>query len=118
MEGLAPGTPYIKPEAPHLLPTGPPDLVTIPGREAEVQESKQVQAAMMAAIYSQSPWAAIMMAQQRERMQQQLHSTVPHPQAQASAPRPATFPPTLPAMPGLPGAQQILEQSRQQYTKL
>lgn len=122
MEGLSAATGYIKPELPHLVASGPPGLVAIPGREVEAQDSKQVQAAMMAAIYSQSPWAAIMMAQQRERMQQQLHTTVPHPAAQvshqASAPRgtlpPGAFPGTLPGMPGLPGAHQILEQSRQQ----
>ena len=130
---------YIKPELPQLVPSRPPSLLPIPGRgdprgepppptaeNSNSQDTKQVQAAMaMAAIYSQSPWAAIAMAQQRERLQQQMHATVPHPAAQAAAaaaagaPRslPPSLPMGLPGLPhiqGLPGAQQILEHSRQQ----
>ena len=131
---------YIKPELPQLVPSRPPGLLPIPGRgdprgepappapeSSSSQDTKQVQAAMaMAAIYSQSPWAAIAMAQQRERLQQQMHATVPHPAAQAAAAAaaggtPRSLPPNLtmglpglPHMQGLPGAQQILEHSRQQ----
>ena len=132
---------YIKPELPQLVPSRPPGLLPIPGRgdprgeppapptgeNSNSQDTKQVQAAMaMAAIYSQSPWAAIAMAQQRERLQQQMHATVPHPAAQAAG-APRSLPPSiggvpnlpmgLPGLPhiqGLPGAQQILEHSRQQ----
>ena len=131
---------YIKPELPQLVPSRPPSLLPIPGRgdprgepppptaeNSNSQDTKQVQAAMaMAAIYSQSPWAAIAMAQQRERLQQQMHATVPHPAAQAAG-APRSLPPSiggvpnlpmgLPGLPhiqGLPGAQQILEHSRQQ----
>ena len=69
---------YIKPELPQLVPSRPPSLLPIPGRgdprgepppptaeNSNSQDTKQVQAAMaMAAIYSQSPWAAIAMAAQ------------------------------------------------------
>lgn len=123
------GSPYIKSELPHLIPSCPPGLTPLPGREfrdtmPDSQDNKQVQAAMaMAAIYSQSPWAAMAaMAQQRERLQQ-LHATVPHPAAQAAAAMnaqrslshglPMGFP-GLSHMQGLPGAQQVLEHSRQQ----
>ena len=119
----------LKAELPHLIPSRPPGLMPIPRPDAmaESQDNKQVQAAMaMAAIYSQSPWAAMAaMAQQRERLQQ-LHATVPHPAAQAAAalgggglsPR---MPMGLQGMlasqhmaGGLPGAQQVMEHSRQQ----
>jgi hypothetical protein len=112
------GTLRVKAELPHLIPSRPPGLLPLPARDhapaPDSQDSKQVQAAMaMAAIYSQNPWAALAMAQQRA--QQQLHATVPHPPVAAG--HQGGLPPGLglPGLPGLSPAQhQILEQSRQQ----
>jgi len=132
------GSQFIKTEVPSLIPTKPPSLLPIPGREQHMspfsQEKQQVQAAMaMAAFYSQSPlWQAAMA---RERLQQ--HATVPHPAAQAAAAaaalsqlpgRPTPGLPGLPGLtgmlntttsntlgglPGFPGAASVMEQSRQ-----
>eukprot|EP00091_Calanus_sinicus_P016531 TRINITY_DN35949_c0_g1_i1.p1 TRINITY_DN35949_c0_g1~~TRINITY_DN35949_c0_g1_i1.p1 ORF type:complete len:223 (-),score=48.57 TRINITY_DN35949_c0_g1_i1:415-1083(-) len=103
------GSPFIKTEVPSLIPTKPPSLLPIPGREQHLsslsQEKQQVQAAMaMAASYSQSQlWQAAMA---RERIQQ--HATVPHPAAQAAAAAalsqlPGRPTPGLPGLPGLAG---------------
>lgn len=104
------GSPFIKTEVPSLIPSKPPSLLPIPGREQHLstmsQEKQQVQAAMaMAAFYSQSQLWQAAMARERLQQQQQQHATVPHPAAQAAAAAALSQLPgrPTPALPGLPG---------------